>query len=127
LDIVRRQHEAFNQEGQFVAEAAHSDVEWIAAREDPDAATHRGAREIQRYFDSWRGMINGIRVEQEAAIENDDVVFAWIRITGKGAESGAPVEMEQAQVWRFRDGKAERVEEYFDRAEGRRAAGLDPD
>jgi ketosteroid isomerase-like protein len=59
------------------------------------------------------------------ASRRGEVVFAWIRITGTGGASGAPVEMEQTQVWRFRDGKAARVAEYFDRAEGLRAAGLE--
>jgi hypothetical protein len=35
----------------------------MAAREDPDAAAHRGAEQIQRYFDMWSEMIDGIRVE----------------------------------------------------------------
>jgi len=70
-------------------------------------------------------MISGIEITEEELIEAGDVVYSWIRITGTGSSSGAPVEMEQAQVWRFRDGKAQRVEEYFDRAEARRAASLD--
>ena len=116
----------FSRSGRFAAENAHPDVEWMAAREDPDAATHRGPEEIQRYFDSWVDMIEGIAVEPVEVIDNGDLIFAWIRITGRGSESGIPVEMEQAQVWRFREGKAERIEEYFDRAEGLRAAGLEP-
>ena len=71
-------------------------------------------------------MLGEIRIEEEGPIENGECVFGWIRIIGEGPGSGVPVEMEQAQVWRFREGKAERVEEYFDRAEGMTAAGLAP-
>ncbi|HEY6771617.1 MAG TPA: nuclear transport factor 2 family protein [Solirubrobacterales bacterium] len=126
MDIVRRQYQAMNESLTFLSVHAHPEVEWMAAREDPDAATHRGPEAIQAYFESWGGMIRGIAAERLEVIENGDIVFVWIRITGRGVESDAPVAMEQAQVWKFRDGKIERVEEYFDRTEGRRAAGVEP-
>jgi uncharacterized protein len=124
VEAVRRQQEHFNQSGEVLPEIYHSDAEWIAAREDPDAATHRGLEAIRGYFAQWAGMFDGIDFRAEELIDAGDKVFAWIRFSGKGVTSGAPVEMEQAQVWTFRDGKVVRVEEYFDRAEALEAAGL---
>jgi ketosteroid isomerase-like protein len=60
----------------------------------------------------------------EELIDAGDKVLAWIRFSGKGITSGTPVEMEQAQIWTFRDGKVVRVEEYFDRHKALEAAGL---
>jgi ketosteroid isomerase-like protein len=40
-----------------------------------------------------------------------------VRFAGHGAGSGVPMEMELAHLWTFRDGRAVRVVEYFDRAE----------
>jgi ketosteroid isomerase-like protein len=51
-------------------------------------------------------------------------VFLWVRFTGHGAASGAPLEMELTHVYTIRDGKAVRCAEYFDRAEGLEAAGV---
>jgi ketosteroid isomerase-like protein len=51
-------------------------------------------------------------------------VFLWVRFSGHGGESGLPMEMELAHVITMHDGKAERLVEYFDRAEGLAAAGL---
>jgi ketosteroid isomerase-like protein len=51
-------------------------------------------------------------------------VFVWTHFTGTAAVSGAPVEMQMAQVWTVEDGKIRRCEEYFDRAEALEAAGL---
>jgi ketosteroid isomerase-like protein len=126
LELVRRQHASFSESGRFATENAHPDVEWMAAREDPDAATHQGSEAIQRYFDQWTDMFEDMRSDVLELIDAGDRAFAWIRYRGHGAGSGAAVEMEQAQVWTFREGKTERIEEYFDRAEGLRAAGLEP-
>jgi ketosteroid isomerase-like protein len=125
VELVRQQHEHFTRAGEFLAENAVPEVEWMAAREDPDAATHRGKEAIQRYFDQWTETIEGMGVEALEIHDAGETVFAWVRFTGKGVASGADVEMEQAQVWRFRDGRVTRVEEYFDRDEGLAAAGID--
>jgi ketosteroid isomerase-like protein len=124
VEAVRRQHEHFSRTGEVLPDIYDPDAEWMAAREDPDAATHRGLEAIRRYFVQWTGMFEGIDFRSEELIDAGDKVFAWIRFSGKGVTSGAPVEMEQAQVWTFRDGKVVRMEEYFDRAEALEAAGL---
>jgi uncharacterized protein len=124
VEAVRRQQEHFNKNGEVLPEIYHSDAEWMAAREDPDAATHRGLEAIRGYFAQWARMFDGIDFRAEELIDAGDKVFAWIRFSGKGITSGAPVEMEQAQIWTFRNGKVVRVEEYFDRVEALQAAGL---
>ena len=52
------------------------------------------------------------------------MVFLWVRFSGHGEGSGAPVEMELAHVLTMRDGKVAQTVEYFDRAEALEAAGL---
>ncbi len=121
---VERFLEHFNRTGMPLAEVLHPDAEWKAAREDPDATSHRGADAIARYFRQWTDMIGGLRVEALERIEAGDCVFAWVRLCGSGTASGVEIEMEQAQVWTFRSGQAVQVEEYFDRAEGLSAAGI---
>jgi ketosteroid isomerase-like protein len=124
VEAVRRQHEHFNRTGEVLPGIYDSDAEWMAAREDPDAAIHRGLEAIRGFFAQWTGMFEDIDFRAEELIDAGDKVFAWIRFSGKGITSGAPVETEQAQIWTFRDGKVVRVEEYFDRAEALEAAGL---
>jgi ketosteroid isomerase-like protein len=124
VEIVRRQHEHFSRTGEVLSEIYDSDAEWMAAREDPDAATHRGVEAIGRYFAHWSGMFERIDLRAEEVIDAGDKVFAWIRFSGTGTTSGVPVEMEQAQIWTFRAGKVARVEEYFDRVEALEVAGL---
>jgi ketosteroid isomerase-like protein len=102
----------------------HEAGEYHASREDPDSAVHRGIGAIRAQFASWLDAYPDLRVEPLESRENGDVVFLWVRFSGHGGESGLPMEMELAHVITMRDGKAERLVEYFDRAEGLAAAGL---
>ncbi len=124
LEALQLQYEQFARDGKIVPDIYAPDAEWMAAREDPDAATHRGAEAIGAYFAQWFGAFEDPELRVQETLEAGDTIFAWIAFCGRGISSGAPVELQQAQVWSFRDGKVTRVEEYFDRAEGLEAAGL---
>jgi ketosteroid isomerase-like protein len=124
LETMRRQYEVQARGGGLVADLFTPDAEWIAAREDPDAATHRGAEAIDTYLGQWFGAFEEVEFRVEEMIDGGDKVFSWIVFSGRGPTSGVPVELQQAQVATFRDGKISRVEEYYDRSEGLEAAGL---
>lgn len=102
----------------------HEDAEYHAAREDPDSAIHRGIEAVRRQFRSWVDAYPDLQVEPVEARANGDMVFLWVRFTGHGAASGAPMEMELAHVITIRDGRVARTTEYFDRNEALEAAGL---
>jgi len=102
----------------------HEDAEYHAAREDPDAAIHRGIDAIRRQFAGWVEAYPDLTVEPLEAQECGDKVFLWVRFAGHGAASGIPLEMELAHVYTMRDGKAARAAEYTDRPEAIKAAGL---
>jgi ketosteroid isomerase-like protein len=124
VETLSRQLEQFNRTGEVLPEIYDSDAEWIVAREDPDATTHRGVAAIRDYFAQWAEMFEAIEIRAEKVIDPGDKVFSWIQFAGKGVASGALVEMEFAYVWTFREGKVVRVEEYFDHAEALAAVGL---
>jgi ketosteroid isomerase-like protein len=102
----------------------HPDAEFQAAREDPDSATHSGIEAIRKQWSRWLDAYPDLRVEPVDAKAKGDRVFVWVHFIGHGAASGAPVELEVAHVYTFRDGRATRCVEYFDRAEALEAAGL---
>jgi ketosteroid isomerase-like protein len=52
--------------------------------------------------------------------------LATIDMRGRGHGSGVPAEMRFFQLWTFRDGRAVRMELYWDLDEARRAAERDP-
>ena len=100
------------------------DAEYHAARDDPDSAIHRGIDAVRRQFASWVEAYPDLRVEPVEARASGNKVFLWVRFTGHGAASGAPLEMELAHVITLRDGRVARTVEYFDRNEALGAAGL---
>jgi ketosteroid isomerase-like protein len=100
------------------------DAEYHAAREDPDAAVHRGIDAVRRQYARWVDAYPDLTVEPLEAKGSGDKVFLWVRFSGHGEGSGVVVEMEIAHVLTMRDGKAARIAEYFDRAEALEAAGL---
>ena len=102
-----------------------ADAEYHAAREDPDAAVHRGIDAIRRQFASWVEAYPDLTVEPLEARGHGNQVFLWVRFSGHGAASGAPLEMELAHVYTLSDGTAVEAVEYMDREEGLQAAGLD--
>ena len=100
------------------------DAEYHAARDDPDSAIHRGIDAVRGQFASWVEAYPDLRVEPVEARASGNKVFLWVRFTGHGAASGAPLEMELAHVITLRDGRVARTVEYFDRNEALGAAGL---
>jgi ketosteroid isomerase-like protein len=53
-----------------------------------------------------------------------DMVLVWVHLSGHGAGSGVPIEMELAHVLAMRDGKIAYIAEFFDRAEALEHVGI---
>jgi len=100
---------------------AHPEIEWEVAPEHPAATTHRGFGAVREYHEDWRNTLDDLRLDVLSIAEGGDSVVAVCRIHGKGAESGADVEVEIAFLTIFRDGQAIRVEEFLDPEEALRA------
>jgi ketosteroid isomerase-like protein len=102
----------------------HPDAEYHVAREDPDSAVHRGIDAIRQQFASWHDAYPDLTVDILDAEANGDKVLLWVRFVGHGATSGVPIQMELAQLYTMREGKAAKVVEYMDRNEALEALGL---
>ena len=109
----------------LVPEFYAADAEYHAAREDPDSAVHRGVAEITKQLERWVDAYPDLKLEPSDARANGNQVFVWVRFLGHGAGSGLPVEMEMAHVITLSGGKFARLDEYFDRGEALKAAGLE--
>lgn len=83
-----------------------------------------GPAEIHAY---WRDVFqrwDEVRIEVDELLTTEDRVVMLGRLLGKGAGSGVPIESPWHQVWTFHGEKAARCENFGDRAEALRAAGL---
>jgi ketosteroid isomerase-like protein len=102
------------------------DGEFVNAREDPDHATYRGIEAIRKQHQGWFDSYPDLTLEPLEIRVNGDRVFVWVQFSGHGADSGLAMDMELAHVLtRDEEGRTRRLEEFFDRGEALRAAGIE--
>jgi ketosteroid isomerase-like protein len=103
----------------------HPDGEFLNAREDPDHAIYSGPEAVHKQNYAWIDAFPDLRVEPLEIRANGDLVFVWLRFRGRGARSGAAMQTELAHVVTIAGGKMRRIQEYYERAAGQRAVGLE--
>jgi ketosteroid isomerase-like protein len=86
---------------------------------EPDV--YRGHDGVRRYFASFEGIDDVVLRPQEFIPDRERVLVPMV-LSGRGANSGIEVELHVVQAWRFRGGKALRVEVFPD-LESARTAG----
>jgi SnoaL-like domain len=92
---------------------------------DIHGQTFRGRAEVERFWRLFGQAVEDWRYEVEDVIApSEDLVVVLVHTTGRGKESGAPIDFREAHVWTLRDGRAARIEVYLDRDEAFEAAGL---
>jgi ketosteroid isomerase-like protein len=115
-EIVRELFDRFYGEGferalELIADDFVMTVPPSMSAEPDSYEGHEGAR---RYFDGFEGSIEGLSFEALEIEEQDGVVIAWMRFSGRGASSGIEVEQYAAVLSRVEDGKVVRMESHPD-------------
>ena len=77
-----------------------------------------------RWLDTFWEEFEVLIAEPSEFLDAGDTVLARATFRGRGRRSGAEVEIDQWQVWRFRAGKAVRGQALVSRADALKAAGL---
>ncbi|MEX2252662.1 MAG: nuclear transport factor 2 family protein [Thermoleophilaceae bacterium] len=128
VDLIRRGcYERFIETGEFNFAILDPEIEWRGPREFPDLATPRYGHEgVRRYMEILFEALDDYRMAPEEFIEvGEDQVLVFSREGGRGKESGAEVETHPtAHLWTIRDGKAVRMQSYWERADALEAVGL---
>jgi ketosteroid isomerase-like protein len=102
----------------------HPDIVWHTRGDLPDSQTYRGHDGIQALFDNWAATFRTFSVEVEELIDAGDGVIAMLRLTGAIGDTDQQVEMTEAHLTTWRDGKAIEVREFATRDEALEAAGM---
>ncbi len=125
MQVLKRLEEHFNRRD-FDAYAQLLDpaIEWHVAREDPDTTVHHGRDKACGYLRRWIDAFADLRLDIEEGRDAGDGVLAVLRMRGHGTGSGVPLDERVNFLFSLRDGRVTKVEEYFDRDEALRAAGL---
>ena len=101
------------------------EIEWVPAPELPEAGRVRGREAFVGFMRTWSEDFDDWSMEVEHLIDaGDGQVVAFMRQWATGRESGVPVELEFAQVWSLRDGRAIRIRNFLDRDRAMRETGL---
>ena len=79
---------------------------------EPD--TYEGLAGARRYMAGFDGVVDDVRLRARELHVERDCVIAVVHITGRGAASGLPVELEAATIIRTRDGKVTSMESHPD-------------
>lgn len=103
----------------------HPQIEWVIAREHPDARTLSGYEAIWTYFREWEQTLDDLRVEIDEVVDAGERAVAVGMVRGTGIESGADMEVPIAFLCSLREGKVTRVEEFLDPSEALKAVGLE--
>ena len=131
-DVTRRGYARFNEaereppdDREFASlDVWDSEGVYVNSASDPDPGIHRGIEAVRQQMRRWVDAYPDLQVEPLEIQVNGDQAFVWVRYSGHGAASGVPIDMEIAHVVTVGGGKVRRIEEYQDRAEGLKAAGL---
>jgi ketosteroid isomerase-like protein len=113
--LVRKMLDALNEQGveaalEFVAEDFHGVVPPELSAE-PD--TYDGHDGLRHYFDTFQEIVGDLRFDAEQLVElGPNAVAARGVITGRGRESGIPVEMRVPGLYRLREGKVVGIEAF---------------
>src|SRR4051794_11824207 len=98
------------------------ELRWAAT--NPEADVYRGRDGVVAAFEEWMEPFSEYRVEPLDYIEAGNCVVVPNRQRGVGKTSGAPVEIEVANVYEFRDNQVVRIDEYNTLAAALEAVGL---
>jgi ketosteroid isomerase-like protein len=129
VEIVRAAIDAFNRgDWDSFAESFDPQIEahWHDQRTYPDTPQHlRGVPEVIEFTEQYRSAWDELTQETlELTEAPDDRVLVFTRQSGRGHESGVPIEIHFFQVLTIRDGKVRKIEYFRHRADALEAAGL---
>jgi ketosteroid isomerase-like protein len=124
--IVLRGYEAFNRgDIEGALGELHPEITWHTYLvPGPGGGTYRGHDGVRELWSDARNIFGDFRNEPERVIAVGDRALAFVRVCGRGKESGIEVEAKIAHVYTFREGKVATVESYEDREEAMRAVGV---
>ena len=126
VEIVRRAYAVLAEQG-VEAALAFTDPEFEATTppglaSEPD--TYRGHDGVRRWFGSFDGAMEGVRLEGQEFTAVGDKVLVETKLLGRGRTTGIETEQRAFLVWTLREGMVIGVQTFAERGQALEAAGL---
>ncbi len=128
VEILTNAFEAFVRGDLEEAARPNDDGIVVYDHDIPEAADEgfRGREGWFRWLEEFGTSWDEFWIEPEGITAiDDDTVLVLLRLHARGKASGIELEREDGIVYRLRDEKVVRIDYFNDRAEARRAAGLE--
>ena len=100
------------------------DVELHERSELPDAKVYRGPDDAKEFWRKTQQVFAEIRWEPLEFMDLGDAVVVETRVVALGRGSEVPIEMDETDVFWFRDGMIVRLQGFATKTEALKAAGL---
>lgn len=110
METLRRLFERFNETGELDFSVTDPEVELHPRPDVPDGRIWRGSDGIRDFFAATAEAFDPIRWDAQEMIAEGRHVVVRTHVTAYGASSGTPIEMDEAQLWTFRDGLIVRLQ-----------------
>jgi ketosteroid isomerase-like protein len=124
VETVRRGYEAWNRgDLDQIARMVDDSFEWHEASEVPGAGTRRGRAEFDHYLRSFRHFWRTFQFEPLEIRALGDHVLAIVIERGRSAHDDVAVSQQFVHLWTLREGKAVKLEGFYDKTAALRAAG----
>ncbi|MDV7695933.1 nuclear transport factor 2 family protein [Chryseobacterium soli] len=117
LEIVKSTYEGKTSEenGKNLAAYAASNISWTEARGFPYAGTYIGLEEISKnVFSRLANEWIDYKFTPEEYVASEDKVVAYGTYTGTYKVSGKPFEARVAHIWKLKNGKIIKFEQFVD-------------
>jgi ketosteroid isomerase-like protein len=123
--IVRSGYEAWNRgDLDEIARLTDDSFEWHEASEVPGADMRRGRAEFDHYLRSFKNYWSKFEFEPMELRDLGDRVLAVVMERARSAHHDLEVSQVFVHMWTLRDGKAVRLEGFYEKADAIKAAGL---
>jgi ketosteroid isomerase-like protein len=126
VEIVRRGFVALN-DGDVEGVLADMDpgIEWYPTSDFVDIGPFRGHDGIRDLMSLVFAAFDEYCLDPEEFVDAGDAVIAPVHQTGRGKVSGIEADVQYILVFKLNEGKAVRVESYYDRRDALEAVGLE--
>jgi ketosteroid isomerase-like protein len=112
LERLRELFARFNETGELDFTRVSPNVELHDRPDVPDGKVWRGIDGVRGFFDKTTELFDPIRWEPREFIPAGRHVVVRAHVVAYGAASGTPIEVDEAQLWTFRDGLIVRLQAF---------------
>lgn len=118
VEVVRQAFRAWDANDLEAARSVvHEDIEFRAAREEPEVGAVRGVEAVASFLNQWRDTFDELRAEPLEFIDLGECVVVPLHISAHLPASEAEVTHDETHVYRLRDGKIAEIHDFHSRKE----------